>query len=98
MRVAREEALSTGAFFGLGPLEIGIKLEDQAYENWREWAGKQIEAARQAQGAAYTGTEVEDAEEAKTEGEDEELLQEVGESVPASKKGQEARGGIAVHP
>ncbi|KAK5694956.1 mitochondrial ribosomal small subunit component [Elasticomyces elasticus] len=94
LRIAREEAQSTGAFFGAGPNEVGMKLEDVQYENWREWAGKQIEALRQLQGSAYTGNETETSESA---GEAREGLQEVAGSVPGSKRGQEARGGAAVH-
>ena len=40
-RVAREEALASGAFFGQGPLEIGNYLEDKQYEDWRKWAEKE---------------------------------------------------------
>lgn len=96
-RVAREEALSTGAFFGLGPLAIGMKLEDDAYENWREWAREQTVALRQMETADYTGAE---AEESVVEIQDSEQqeLQEVAESVPATKGGQSAKGGAAIQP
>ena len=98
-RVAKEEALATGAIFGPGPLEVGMQLEDAQYEAWREWAKKESAALKQLQGSAYTGNEVGD--EASTEAPVEEgqaELQEVVESVPASKQGQQARGGAAVHP
>ena len=62
-RVAREEALSTGAFFGPGPNEIGMKLEDKEYEAWKAWAAKEIERMKQLQGSAYTGMENEEASE-----------------------------------
>ncbi|KAK0337917.1 mitochondrial ribosomal small subunit component [Friedmanniomyces endolithicus] len=55
LRVAREEALATGAFFGPGPLEIGMMLEDRQYDGWRQWAEKEIVALKQLQGSAYTG-------------------------------------------
>ena len=86
IRVAREEALSTGAFFGAGPLDIGMKLEDLAYEDWRKWAEKEIAALRQLQGSAYTGTEVEDAAAEAIE-QPEEVLQEVSEGEPATQAG-----------
>ncbi|KAF1811143.1 hypothetical protein P152DRAFT_419921 [Eremomyces bilateralis CBS 781.70] len=41
-RVAHEEALHTGAYFGLGPLEVGEILEDTAYTGWKYWAEQQI--------------------------------------------------------
>ena len=74
-----------------------MKLEDQAYENWRQWAEKEIAAQKQLQGSAYTGTENEDAE-LEIQEPDQEELQAVSESVPASGRGQDARGGSAVHP
>ena len=101
VRVAREEALSTGAFFGPGPLEIGMKLENAAYDDWKEWAKKEILAQQQLQGSAYTGTEAEDAPEIVDEGglsSEQEEIQQVSESIPGSKGGQEARGGAAVIP
>ena len=59
LRVAREEALATGAFFGPGPLEIGMMLEDRQYDGWRQWAEKEIVALKQLQGSAYTGQGIE---------------------------------------
>jgi small subunit ribosomal protein S23 len=53
-RVAKEEALSTGAYFGKSILEIGMELEDQAYEEWKAWAMKEIELFTQQRDAAYT--------------------------------------------
>ena len=96
-RVAREEALSTGAFFGKGPLEIGMQLEDAAYEGWREWAKLQTIALKQMETADYTGLEAEESA-LEIEVEDQAELQEVAESVPASKGGQTARGGAAIRP
>lgn len=42
-RVAKEEALWTGAYFGKSMLEIGEQLESDAYEGWRSWAKKEVE-------------------------------------------------------
>ncbi|EMF08258.1 uncharacterized protein SEPMUDRAFT_14511, partial [Sphaerulina musiva SO2202] len=56
-RVAREESLAVGAYFGLGPLEVGEQLEDKAYENWKEWAVKETLAMRALGDSSYTGTE-----------------------------------------
>jgi small subunit ribosomal protein S23 len=56
-RVAREEALSTGAYFGKTILEVGMELEDKSYEAWKEWATKEIQIIDQQRSAAYTGIE-----------------------------------------
>jgi small subunit ribosomal protein S23 len=54
-RVAREEAMATGAYFGKGPLEISMELEDKQFENWKAWALAEVEREKQLAGAAYTG-------------------------------------------
>lgn len=101
-RVAREEALAVGAFFGPGPLEVGMGLEDRAYEQWKGWAEKEVAAMKQMAGAAYTGTETESGREGldvpEGPGVEAEELQEVAGSVPASSRGQLAQGGAGVHP
>ncbi|KAI9850080.1 MAG: mitochondrial ribosomal small subunit component [Thelocarpon superellum] len=54
-RVAKEEALAVGAFFGKSYLEVGMELEDEVYEEWKAWAKKETDAVERARGAAYTG-------------------------------------------
>jgi small subunit ribosomal protein S23 len=54
--VAKEEALSTGAYFGKTRLEVGMELEDKAYESWKKWATKEIEVIEQQKQAGFTGT------------------------------------------
>lgn len=56
-RVAKEEALATGAYFGKSMLEIGMELEDKTYEAWKEWAQKEVEVIEQQRSATYTGVE-----------------------------------------
>jgi small subunit ribosomal protein S23 len=51
-RVAREEALSTGAYFGKSALEIGMQLEDKEYEAWKVWALNEIALISQHRDAA----------------------------------------------
>ncbi|KAI9796795.1 MAG: hypothetical protein M1825_006504 [Sarcosagium campestre] len=63
-RVAKEEALASGAYFGLSALEVGMKLEDKAYEAWRKWALGQSEAADRSRAAAYSDPQGEAATEA----------------------------------
>jgi small subunit ribosomal protein S23 len=53
-RIAREEALSTGAYFGPSAIDIGLKLEDEAFENWKVWAKKEAAVARQRDESSYT--------------------------------------------
>lgn len=94
-RVAREEALYTGAQFGPSAMEIGMKLEDAEYERWKVWAGKQVEIAKQKQAAMYTGTDTGDlskADDADIEG----AMEEVSSSIPA--QGQSAAGGAIARP
>lgn len=61
-RVAKEEALATGAYFGKSMLQIGMELEDRTYESWKKWAQKEVEAIDRNRSAQYTGfdTELED--------------------------------------
>lgn len=40
-RVALEEAKHVGAYFGKSRLDVGMQLEDQEFENWKIWAGKE---------------------------------------------------------
>jgi small subunit ribosomal protein S23 len=57
-RIAKEEALSTGAYFGKSVLEIGMDLEDKYYEEWKAWALKQVELLNQQKDAAYTNFDI----------------------------------------
>ncbi|KAI5246700.1 hypothetical protein E4T42_06318 [Aureobasidium subglaciale] len=96
-RVAREEALWTGAEFGPSPLDIGMKLEDQKYEEWREWAAKEILAIKQLNGSSANARD----QDAPLDVEADDVnaaLDEVEPSVPGSKRGQQAQGGALVHP
>lgn len=96
-RVAKEEALATGAYFGKGPLEIGMELEDKKYEEWKAWAIKESAQLRQASGAAYSGTDNPDAM-LLDDGATQAGLDELEPSVPRSKAGQTALGGAVMHP
>ena len=79
-----------------------MQLEDKAYEDWKEWARTETEALRQLRSSSYTGSGEGDEAAAETEivdpsGQQEEL-QAVSNSVPATNKGQTARGGAVVRP
>lgn len=54
-RVAQEEALATGAYFGKSFLEVGMELEDRTYEEWKQWALKSAADLQHAQGVIATG-------------------------------------------
>lgn len=54
-RIAKEEALHVGAYFGKGPLEIGMELEDKTWENWKRWANAQIEDEQAMRAQMFSG-------------------------------------------
>lgn len=54
-RVAKEEALHVGAYFGKGPLEISMELEDSIWENWKSWARGQIDDEEAARAQMFSG-------------------------------------------
>ena len=96
-RVAEEEAMSTGAYFGLSALDVGMELEDKEYEKWKAWAEKEVETQEQKNAAMYSGG-VED--EAMAVGADDAeynaAVEEVSDHIPG--QGQNALGGAMVHP
>ena len=94
-RVAKEEALYTGAQFGPSAMDIGRQLEDQEYERWKVWAQKQVEEQQQRQAAMYTGTDTGDMADAEP-AEEIAALEEISNSIPA--QGQTAEGGATVRP
>ena len=96
-RIAKEEAISTGAYFGKSALEIGMELEDKEYENWKEWASKEVTLSQQKQAAMYTGAaESEESTLNSNPAEYEAALEEVSDQIPA--QGQSALGGAMFRP
>ncbi|KAI1352745.1 mitochondrial ribosomal protein S25 [Xylaria sp. FL0043] len=53
-RIAKEEAMKVGAYFGKTAMQVGMELEDQQYDLWKKWASKQINSVQAEQDAAYT--------------------------------------------
>lgn len=68
-RVAKEEALHVGAYFGKGPLEIGMELEDRTWENWKRWAREQIDDEEAARAQMFSGAQVTEVEAVEEGGE-----------------------------
>ncbi|MCJ1390460.1 mitochondrial ribosomal small subunit component [Xylographa bjoerkii] len=95
-RVAKEEALATGAYFGKSMLEVGMELEDREYERWREWAARDIIEAKQRQASMYTGVDNTAAAISADDPETIAGLEELEDSIPA--QGQESFGGMPVRP
>ncbi|CAI6337972.1 unnamed protein product [Periconia digitata] len=100
-RIAREEAQHVGAYFGAGPLEVGMALEDKSFESWKTWAAKMIDDEQAVRSQLFSGPMQPGNEEDATElseGELEGALEEVQDKVPASRQGMTALGGVAMHP
>ena len=74
-----------------------MQLEDQKYEEWRDWATKEITAIRQLSGSSGSALD----QDALLDPQADDInaaLDEVEPSVPGSKRGQTAQGGALVHP
>ena len=97
-RVAKEEALATGAYFGKSTLQVGMELEDRAFERWKEWAQKGATLAEQKREAvdAGVGIETESPLLSADDPETEAGLDEIESSIPA--QGQDALGGAIARP
>ncbi|QDS76615.1 hypothetical protein FKW77_007776 [Venturia effusa] len=61
-RVAKEEAMHVGAWFGPGPLEVGMQLENKIFDSWKRWALEQAEMESQRSASQYTGTDLDELE------------------------------------
>lgn len=94
-RIAKEEAMALGAYFGKGPLEIGMELEDQKFEDWREWATKEAALVKQQQTSIGP---IDENDLSEDDPSTQAGLDEIADSVPGSKSGQTALGGAPVHP
>ncbi|TAQ85070.1 hypothetical protein B7494_g6593 [Chlorociboria aeruginascens] len=82
-RVAKEEAMYTGAYFGKSALKVGMELEDETYEGWKVWATKEYETMVQQREAAYTGIGTANEDDGLVPGETEEAVEDV-DPVPAA--------------
>ena len=95
-RVAKEEALATGAYFHKSALEVGMEIEDKQYEEWKKWAIKQTKETEQRQNAMYTGQDNQSMDLSPDDPETEAGLEEISDILPA--QGQSALGGAQAIP
>jgi small subunit ribosomal protein S23 len=92
-RIAKEEAQHVGAYFGKGPLEVGMELEDKGWENWKRWATVQIEDEQAMRAQMFSGQQDEP-------GEQNQAIQELEStgSTPNTPQSKVVPGGVAAHP
>ena len=83
-RVAREESLSTGAYFGPSQLDVGLQLEGAAYEDWKQWAQEESLRKRQEAAAMYTDIDNEQPSDTAETIEEEPLAEELEEDEEVS--------------
>ncbi|KAF2150534.1 mitochondrial ribosomal protein [Myriangium duriaei CBS 260.36] len=88
-RIAREEALYAGAEFGKSVLEVGMELEDKAFEEWKAWAENEVVTMRQVQGSVYSGTDVTESD---LDTEEHNMLEEAdSETAEGSTEGEQTK-------
>jgi small subunit ribosomal protein S23 len=100
-RIAKEEAQHVGAYFGKGPLEIGMELEDRSWEGWKRWATVQIDDEQAMRAQMFSGQQDEGGETGDlSTGEYERGVEELAAagSVPNTPQSQVVPGGVAAHP
>lgn len=97
-RIAREEAMHVGAYFGKGPLEVGMELEDQAWENWKAWANQQIESEQSMRAQMFSGPQNEDAGVSDlSDAEYDNAISELAPVTPNTPSSAAPRGGVPAH-
>jgi small subunit ribosomal protein S23 len=74
MRIAAEEAESTGAVFGKNPLQWGIQVENKQHDDWERWAREQV-VLQQQKNAAFAGSTMASEEDALADTTDTDVTQ-----------------------
>ncbi|KAL8832318.1 MAG: hypothetical protein Q9170_004930 [Blastenia crenularia] len=92
-RVAKEEAMATGAYFGKSTLQIGMEIEDKIFEQWKAWAVREATKMQHRDAAVYTTP---DGSNTLEEPEFDAAASEIADSIPA--QGQTTLGGAAFRP
>ncbi len=99
IRIAKEEAMHVGAYFGKGPVEVGMELEDKAWENWKTWANQQIEAEQSMRAQIFSGPQNEDAGVSDlSDAEYDNAVSELAPATPNTPSSAPPRGGVPAHP
>lgn len=97
-RIAKEEAMHVGAYFGKGPLEIGMALEDSAWENWKAWANTQIEEEQSMRAQMFSGPQNDEAGVSDlSTAEYENAVTELQPMTPNTPSSAAPRGGVVAH-
>ena len=96
--IAKEDAHNVAAYFGKGPLEIGMELEDRQWENWKAWATKQIEDESAMRAQMFSGQQDEGASAEMSSNEYDQAIEELQPVAPNNPQGQRPMGGVAAHP
>jgi small subunit ribosomal protein S23 len=97
-RIAKEEAMHVGAYFAKGPIEIGMALEDSAWENWKAWANTQIEEEQSMRAQMFSGPQNEDAGvDDLSNAEYESALTELQPAAPNTPSSAPPRAGVVAH-
>ena len=97
-RIAKEEALHVDAYFAKGPLEVGMALEDAAWENWKSWATQQIDDEQSMRAQMFSGPQNEAAGPSElSPAEYDNAIDELQPSAPNTPQSQAPRGGVAAH-
>ncbi len=97
-RIAKEEALHVGAYFGKGPLEVGMELEDKAWESWKAWASNEIEQEQSMRAQMFSGPQNEEAGVGDlSTAEYENAVNELQPATPNTPSSAAPKGGVLAH-
>jgi small subunit ribosomal protein S23 len=99
-RIAKEEAQHVGAYFGKGPLEIGMALEDKSWESWKAWATVQIEDEQATRAQMFSGAQDGEGEGVELNAGEEDVALEALAGTTSQPKPSQPRvgqGGVLAH-
>lgn len=96
-RIAKEEAQHVGAYFGKGPLEVGMELEDKSWENWKRWATQQIDDEQAMRAQMFSGQADQGAGGDMSNAEYEQAVDALQPSAPNTPQSRAPLGGVAAH-
>ncbi|KAI2622849.1 mitochondrial ribosomal protein S25 [Xylaria nigripes] len=87
-RIAKEEAMKVGAYFGKSAIQVSMEIEDRQFDYWKKWAGRQIQKVQAEQDAAYTNFgAAEEADPDTVDADLEESTETASETETADKSG-----------